>query len=84
MQIFSYPQVLTSVLGAQKKVSLRRFFSTHDMFWLRNKKINFILHTLKLKQGWHRLEIEKYLNIQGFLEKSLKIKFAVKSTGKAL
>ena len=33
-------------------------------------------------QGLHRLE--KYLNIQGFLEKSLKIKFALKSTGKAL
>ena len=34
------------------------------------------------KQGWHRLE--KYLNIQDFLEKSLKIKFALRSTGKAL
>ena len=33
-------------------------------------------------QGSHRLE--KILNIQGFLEKSLKIKFALKSTGKAL
>ena len=29
-------------------------------------------------QGWHRLE--KYLNIQDCLEKSLKIKFALKST----
>ena len=33
-------------------------------------------------QGWHRLE--KYLNIQGCLEKSLKIKFALKSTCKTL
>ena len=33
-------------------------------------------------QGWHRLE--KYLNIQDCLEKSLKIKFALKSTGKTL
>ena len=32
-------------------------------------------------QGWHRLE--KYLNLEGFLEKSLKIKFALKSTGKS-
>ena len=33
-------------------------------------------------QGSHRLE--KYLNIQDCLEKSLKIKFALKSTGKTL
>ena len=33
-------------------------------------------------QGWHSLE--KYLNIQDYLEKSLKIKFALKSTGKTL
>ena len=31
-------------------------------------------------QGLHRLE--KYLNLEGFLEKSLKIKSALKSTGK--
>ena len=35
-----------------------------------------------LIQGWHRLE--KYLNLEGFLEKSLKIKSALKSTGKSL
>ena len=28
--------------------------------------------------------IEKYLNIEGFLEKSLKIKSALKSTGESL
>ena len=33
-------------------------------------------------QGWHRLE--KYMNSEGFLEKSLKIKSALKSTGKSL
>ena len=33
-------------------------------------------------QGLHRLE--KYLNLESFLEKSLKIKFALKSTGKSL
>ena len=33
-------------------------------------------------QGSHRLE--KYLNLESFLEKSLKIKYALKSTGKSL
>ena len=33
-------------------------------------------------QGSHRLE--KYLNLEGFLEKSLKITSAMKSTGKSL
>ena len=32
-------------------------------------------------QGSHRLE--KYLNSTGFLEKSLKIKYALKNTGKS-
>ena len=33
-------------------------------------------------QGSHRLE--KYLNLEGFFEKSLKIRSALKSTGKSL
>ena len=33
-------------------------------------------------QGLHRFE--KYLNLEGFLEESLKIKSALKSTGKPL
>ena len=33
-------------------------------------------------QDSHRLE--KYLNLEGFLEKSLKIKSSIKSTGKIL
>ena len=33
-------------------------------------------------QGSHRLE--RYLNLEDFLEKSLKIKSALKSTGKSL
>ena len=41
----------------------------------------FARPTLKLKQDSHRLE--KYLNLEDFLEKSLKIKFALKSTGKS-
>ena len=35
-----------------------------------------------IKQGSHRLEMN--LDLEGFLEKSLKIKFALKSTGKSL
>ena len=35
-----------------------------------------------ITKGLHRLE--KYLNLEGFLEKSLKIKFALKSTGISL
>ena len=38
--------------------------------------------TFQCHQGSHRLE--KYLNLEGFLEKSLKIKSALKSTGKSL
>ena len=34
-----------------------------------------------ITQGTHRLE--KYLNLEGFLEKSMKIKDALKSTGKS-
>ena len=37
---------------------------------------------MKNQQGSHRLE--KYLNLEGFLEKSLKIKSPLKSTGKSL
>ena len=37
---------------------------------------------MSLNQGSHRLE--KYLNIEGFFEKYLKIKSALKSTGKSL
>ena len=33
-------------------------------------------------QGSHRLG--KHLNLEGFLEKSLKIRYALKSTGKSL
>ena len=40
-----------------------------------------IIHTM---QGSHRLEKYLYLNIEGILEKSIKIKSALKSTGKSL
>ena len=41
-----------------------------------------IVHKISNIQGSHR--IEKYLNLEGFLEKSLKNKSALKSTGKSL
>ena len=44
--------------------------------------VNYKLFWHMVTQGSHRLE--KYLNLEGFLEKSLKIKSALKSTGKSL
>ena len=67
------------------------------MFLLRKKKINFQLPPLSC--GLYKedencfalpvyiqgsLRLEKYLNLEGFLEKSLKIKTALKSNGKSL
>ena len=46
-----------------------------SILWLEAQTFDFV-------QGSHRLE--KYLNLEGFLEKSLKIKSALKSTGKSL
>ena len=46
------------------------------IFW------SILQNTLLIAQGLHRLE--KYLNLEGFHEKSLKIKSALKSTGKSL
>ena len=45
-----------------------------------NHKIQLIV-SFNPSQGSHRLE--NYLNLEGFLEKSLKIKYAMKSTGKS-
>ena len=39
-------------------------------------------YQVNIYQGSHRLE--KYMNLEGILEKSLKIKSALKSTGKSL
>ena len=42
--IFSYPLILTYVLGAQKNRLIETvLLSTHNMFWLRNKKNNFLV-----------------------------------------
>ena len=43
---------------------------------------NQTVQIAQVSQGSHRLE--KYLNLEGFLEKSLKINSALKSTGKSL
>ena len=40
------------------------------------------LRTFLVLQSLHRLE--KYLNLEGFLEKSLKVKSVLKCTGKSL
>ena len=40
------------------------------------------INTIFLYQGSHRLE--KYLNSEGFLEKSLKVKSPMKNTGKSV
>ena len=45
------------------------------------KNILSIVLPVLFSQGSHRLE--KYLNSEGFLEKSLEIKSALKSTGKS-
>ena len=44
--------------------------------------LNLPLFSKNMIQGLHRLE--KYLNFEGFHEKSLNIKSAFKSTGKSL
>ena len=52
------------------------------MLWASCQLIDLMLWSSGLwKQGSHRLE--KYLNLEGFLEKSLKIKYALKTTGKS-
>ena len=52
---------------------------------------HFIMVKIGIYGLWHIIlrvynshRLEKYLNIESFLEKSLKIKYALKSTGKSL
>ena len=46
-----------------------------------NMHVSYLVSLVNIRmQGWHRLE--KYLNLEGFLEKSLKIKSVLKSTRK--
>ena len=44
------------------------------------EKLRDEIYLAGIQRGSHRLE--KHLNFEGFLEKSLKIKYALKSTGK--
>ena len=46
------------------------------------QSVQWYNYVRNIVQGSHRLE--KYLNLEGFLEKSLKIKSGLKSTGKSL
>ena len=47
LRLFSYPSVYKYVLGAQKNSLIKTvLLSTHNIFWLRNKKNNFRLRTL--------------------------------------
>ena len=55
----------------------------YGMHYLRaHPSQHLVIRFLESIQGSHRLE--KYLNLEDFLEKSLKIKSALKSTGKSL
>ena len=69
--------MLGDVLLYLKTILVKIIIST-PFFALKSSKI--LLHPYV--QGSHRLE--KYLNLEGFLEKSLKIKSVLKSTGKSL
>ena len=54
-------------------------FGTYEPIKIENSRFS---HRASMSQGSHRLE--KYLNLEGYLEKSLIIKSALKSTGKSL
>ena len=56
-------------------IDMRNLAYFNGRYLLNFSMVHMSQHT---KQGWHRLE--KYLNIQDCHEKSLKIKFALKST----
>ena len=49
---------------------------------MKTSRTVFVLPCLSVSQGSHRLE--KYLNLEGFLEKFLQMKYSLKSTGKSL
>ena len=62
MIIFFYLSVKTSVLGAYKNRLVETvLLSTHNMFWLRNKKNNFLLHTFILGPGEINMVIILYI-----------------------
>ena len=64
--------LLFAAFGKNQKVLYTNFMISEEQL----KKVEI------LYQGSHRLE--KYLNLEGFLGKSLKIKYNLKSTGKSL
>ena len=65
-----------------KKGSIHLMFCQYVKDFFTEISHSFVHSDAKDSQGSHRLE--KYLNLDGFLEKSLKIESALKSTGNAL
>ena len=68
-------------MGDRKEISFWIAIKTWNSFPSSHDYCHLLSYLLR-KQGSHRLE--KYLNLDAFLEKSLKIKSALKSTGKSL
>ena len=69
--------VLKSGNGQAANRRLPRYIMLASSFHI-SPLIDILMFNIKYLQGLHMLE--KCLNIQGCLEKSLKIKFALKST----
>ena len=65
-------------MGTQKKPPKQMLLMMNEK-QSRSNNQNICLSGPMTIQGSHRLE--KYLNLEGFLQKSLKIKIAFKSTG---
>ena len=63
---------LCQVNKIKQQVLVSLIFDIFSPLWL----INSVTHGTRVRQGLHGLEMS--LNIQGYLEKSLKIKFALK------
>ena len=78
----SLMQMNVNLLYVNSKGSEQPAHPCSTFVFLFLKSIIARVATCKVSQGSHRLE--KYLNLEGFLEKSLKIKHALKITGKSL
>ena len=85
---FNYTLVLRGLFDIHRCFTSERIYTRHDgRLWQIYPVTTGLQRTSRQRwcnshQGSHRLE--KFLNLEGFLEKSLKIKYALKSTGKSL
>ena len=70
---------LGTVMCVSPVCEKKAVFAVCQMIKEKHIEINLVI---QVNRGSHRLE--KYLNLEGFLEKSLKIKSALKGTGKSL